>query len=304
VDALDEIGPPSDPALAAIRVCRITGSGVAVRSDVLAVEEPLEVRLGCDVGGRRVHCAVSITMRTPGHDLELAVGFLFTEGIITEREQVAGARACGAGNVARVDLRPGVAVDLARLERHFYTASSCGVCGKASLEAVRVCPRSRPPAGRPVVEAAVIHRLPEALRAAQAVFDRTGGLHAAALFDARGELLCLREDVGRHNALDKLIGAEFLAGRMPLSDGVLLVSGRASFELVQKAAVAGIPILAAVGAPSSLAVSLAREHGLTVLGFVRQDRFNVYTGAERIRPGPIDALLPVAPGARSPLPVV
>jgi FdhD protein len=279
----NRIDPPSDPALVAVRVGRMSASGLAVQSDVLAVEEPLEVRLGCDVGGRRIHYAVSITMRTPGHDLELAVGFLFTEGVIVAREQVAGVRACGGGNVARVDLHAGVAVELSRLERHFYTSSSCGVCGKASLEAVRVCSRNRLPEGRPVVESAVIHRLPEALRAAQAVFDRTGGLHAAALFDANGNLLCLREDVGRHNALDKLIGAQFLAGRTPLWEDVLLVSGRASFELVQKAAVAGIPILAAVGAPSSLAVSLAREDGLTVLGFVRQDRFNIYSGAERIR---------------------
>ena len=194
-----------------------------------------------------------------------------------------GLVACGAGNVARVNLRPGIEVDLSRLERHFYAASSCGVCGKASLEAVRVYPRNRPAEGRPVVDAAVIHRLPATLRAAQAVFDRTGGLHAAALFNVGGDLLCLREDVGRHNALDKLIGAQFLAERTPLSQSVLLVSGRVSFELVQKAAVAGIPILAAVGAPSSLAVSLAREHGLTILGFVREDRFNIYTGSERIR---------------------
>jgi FdhD protein len=278
--------------LAAVRVCQISGSGSTVQPDVLAVEEPLAIRLGCDVGGRRVHAAVSITMRTPGHDCELAVGFLFTEGILVAREQVASVRACGAGNVVRVDVQPGVAVDLTRLERHFYASSSCGVCGKASLEAVRVCARHRLPDGQPVVEAAVIHRLPEALRTAQTVFERTGGLHAAALFDARGQMQCLREDVGRHNALDKLIGAQFLAGRTPLLEDVLLVSGRASFELVQKAVVAGIPILAAVGAPSSLAVSLAREHGLTVLGFVRQDRFNIYTGAERIRqtadvPGPI-----------------
>jgi FdhD protein len=274
--------PPADLALAPVSVCRVRGSGLAVRPDVLAVEEPLEIRLGCDEGGRRVHRGVSVTMRTPGHDEELAVGFLFTEGILSDPGQVAGVRACRAGNVVRVDLRPGVAVDLARLERHFYAASSCGVCGKASLQAVRVRPNFRAPEGRPVVEAAVIHRLPEALRAAQAGFDRTGGLHAAALFDADGGLLGLREDVGRHNALDKLIGAQFLAGQTPLADGVLLVSGRASFELVQKAAVAGIPILAAVGAPSSLAVDLAREHGLTVLGFVRQDGFNIYTGAGRI----------------------
>jgi FdhD protein len=279
----DKIDPPSDQALAAIRVCRISASGQVIQADMLAVEEPLEVRLGCEVNGKRVHRAVSITMRTPGHDLELAVGFLFTEGVIIVRDQVAGVHACGGGNVARVDLHAGVAVDLARLERHFYTSSSCGVCGKASLEAVRVCPRNRLLEGRPVVDSTVIHRLPEALRRAQAVFERTGGLHAAALFDAQGNLLCLREDVGRHNALDKLIGAQFLADRLPLWESVLLVSGRASFELVQKAVVAGIPILAAVGAPSSLAVSLAREHGLTVLGFVRQDRFNIYTGAERVR---------------------
>ena len=279
----EPIDPTHDPALAAVQVYRISDAGSTVHPDVLAVEEPLEVRLGHEVGGRRVHAPVSITMRTPGHDHELAVGFLFTEGILAAREQLAGVRACGAGHVVRVDLAPGVAVDLSRLERHFYASSSCGVCGKASLEAVRVCARHRLVEGRPVVEPGVICRLPEAQRSAQTVFDRTGGLHAAALFDVAGRLLCLREDVGRHNALDKLIGAQFLAGRTPLSEGVLLVSGRASFELVQKAAVAGIPILAAVGAPSSLAVNLAREHGLTVIGFVRQDRFNIYTGAERIR---------------------
>lgn len=272
-----------DPALQAVHTCRISGSGQYAWQDVLAVEEPLEIRLGCDMGGRRTHRAVSITMRTPGNDLELAVGFLFTEGILVGPEQVANVRICGQGNVARVDLVPGVAVDLARLERHFYTSSSCGVCGKASLEAVRVCPRHRVERGRPLVEPSVIHRLPETLRAAQAGFERTGGLHASAMFDARGNLLCLREDVGRHNALDKLIGAQFLAGNTPLSDGVLMVSGRVSFELVQKAVVAGIPILAAVGAPSSLAVGLAGQHGLTVIGFVRQGRFNIYTGADRVR---------------------
>jgi FdhD protein len=282
VSADDPLDPSRDPSLSTVRVRRISESGSAVQSDVLAVEEPLEIRLSCEVGGRRLHTAVSITMRTPGHDRELAVGFLFTEGIITTPEQLARVHPCGAGNVACVELRPDVAVDLTRLERHFYTSSSCGVCGKASLEAVRVGSRHRLLDGRPIVEAEVICRLPEALRAAQTVFDRTGGLHAAALFDPRGQLLCLREDVGRHNALDKLIGAQFLAGRTPLLEDVLLVSGRASFELVQKAAVAGIPILAAVGAPSSLAVHLAREHGLTVIGFVRQDRFNIYTGAERI----------------------
>jgi FdhD protein len=280
----------------------MSDTGLSGHSDLLAVEEPLEIRLGVGGAGRRRHRAVSVTMRTPGHDRELAVGFLFTEGIIAAREQILAVHACQRGNVVRVDLRPGVTVDLGRLDRHFYTASSCGVCGKASLEAVRVAPHRRPHDGRPVVEAAVIQRLPETLRAAQNVFDRTGGLHAAALFDARGNLQGVREDVGRHNALDKLIGAAFLAGRTPLGDGVLLVSGRASFELVQKAAVAGIPVLAAVGAPSSLAVDLAREHGLTLLGFVRRDRLNLYTGAGRIRPAGAAAVVDV--GGRRPLATV
>jgi len=178
----DQILPQTDPALAVVSVCRIEDSGSAVGPDMLAVEEPLEIRLGCVMDGRRSHRGVSITMRTPGHDDELAVGFLFTEGIVTAREQIMGVRACGTGNVVRVDLRPEVAVDLTRLERHFYTTSSCGVCGKASLEAVRVCSPHRPCEGRPIVEAAVIHRLPQTLRAEQAVFDRTGGLHASALF--------------------------------------------------------------------------------------------------------------------------
>ncbi|HLJ97408.1 MAG TPA: formate dehydrogenase accessory sulfurtransferase FdhD [Gemmataceae bacterium] len=272
-----------DPTTVLIRTSSVSDIGPAIHSDFLAVEEPLEIRLACDRAGRRQHHAVSVTMRTPGHDEELAVGFLFTEGIVTEREQILGVHACRRGNVVRVDLRPGVAVELGKLERHFYSASSCGVCGKASLDAVRVVAHARPFDGQPVVEASVIQRLPETLRAAQVVFDRTGGLHAAALFDVGGNLLELREDVGRHNALDKLIGAQFLAGRTPLRDGVLLVSGRVSFELVQKAAVAGIPILAAIGAPSSLAVDLAREDGLSLLGFVRRERFNAYTGADRIR---------------------
>jgi FdhD protein len=273
-------------------------TGLTVRPDLLAAEEPLEVRLGCGDGPQGDR-AVSVTMRTPGHDRELAVGFLFAEGIVTAREQVLAVHACKSGNVVRVRLRPGVEVNLARLERHFCTTSSCGVCGKSSLEAVRVAAHARPAEGRPVVEPAVIQRLPEKLRAAQALFDRTGGLHAAALFDAAGNLLSLREDVGRHNALDKLIGAQFLAGRTPLSEDVLLVSGRASFELVQKAAVAGLPILAAVGAPSSLAVGLAREQGLTLIGFVRPDGFNVYSGADRARLGE-----PAHAAGRRPLGVV
>ncbi len=278
----EDIDVRPDPALAEVRVVRVDDDGLSERPDVLAVEEPLEIRVGLDEGGRRVRQSVSITMRTPGHDMELAVGFLFTEGILTDPAQVAGVRPCGSENAVRVDLRPGVAVDLSRLERHFFASSSCGVCGKASLEAVRVTCGERPVAGQPAVDAAVIRRLPGRLRSSQSAFNRTGGLHASGLFDAAGHLHALREDVGRHNALDKLIGAEFLAGRTPLRDALLLVSGRASFELVQKAAVAGIPILAAVGAPSSLAVELARERGITLLGFVGANRFNVYIDDGRV----------------------
>lgn len=269
-----------DLATATVQMARIDRAGQRHHADLLAVEEPLEIRLGHV--GRRDQRVVSVTMRTPGHDTELAAGFLFTEGILADPRQILTIRPCCSNRVVRVALRPEVEVDLKRLDRHFYTASSCGVCGKTSLEAVRVQVAQRSPSGRPQLDGAMIHRLPERLRAAQAVFDRTGGLHAAALFDPSGTLLALREDVGRHNAVDKLIGAEFLAGRVPLVDRLLLVSGRASFELVQKAAVAGIPVLAAVGAPSSLAVELAQDQGMTVLGFVRHDRFNVYSGSERL----------------------
>ncbi len=268
----------------------VGGEGERVR-DVVAVEEPLEIRVGYGpVSDRRVK-AVSVTMRTPGgagEDFELAVGFLFTEGIIKERGEVERVFYCGPEttklrlhNVVRVELAAGVALDLEKLERHFYTTSSCGVCGKTSIEAIEtVCG-----AGLRddfVVSAEVIHALPEFLRAQQAVFDRTGGLHAAALFDGRGKLVALREDVGRHNALDKLIGSRFLCGEVPLSERVLLVSGRASFELLQKTVMAGIPVIAAVGAPSSLAVELAERFGVTLLGFVRGERFNVYAGEGRV----------------------
>ncbi|HEX3314409.1 MAG TPA: formate dehydrogenase accessory sulfurtransferase FdhD [Gemmataceae bacterium] len=272
---------PSDELVAEVRVSRVDDAGRHEHADLVAVEEPLEIRLGCTVDGQREHRTISVTMRTPGNDGELAVGFLFTEGIVTAAGQIAGVHEVD-DNVVRLDLRPEVAVDFGRLERHFYTASSCGVCGKASIEAVRVTPASRPKTSWPTLDSDVVRRLPELLRSAQTGFDRTGGLHASALFDAAGHLHTIREDVGRHNALDKLIGAEFLAGRTPLGDAVLLVSGRASFELVQKAAVAGIPVLAAVGAPSSLAVEMAKEQGMTLLGFVQHERFNVYADAGRL----------------------
>ena len=268
---------------------RVEGTRVRDVVDALAVEEPLLIELMHDRDGGRVTESVSVTMRTPGHDVELALGFLYTEGIITAADEIdrppseppteAGARAC---NTVRITVRPGVPVDVRRLERHFYTASSCGVCGKTSLEALAAGREIRIVPGRPLVTPAVVHALPETLRAAQSVFDRTGGLHAAALFTPAGALTAVREDVGRHNAVDKLVGAALLAGALPITDCVLLVSGRASFELVHKALAAGIPILAAVGAPSSLAVETARAYGMTLLGFVRQQRFNVYAGAERV----------------------
>jgi FdhD protein len=260
-------------------------SASAPEHDVLAIEEPLEIGLDAAVEGQRVRKAISVTMRTPGHDTELAAGFLFTEGIVRDRSQIEHVGHCGAGeNVVRVRLAGDTDADLARLERHFYTTSSCGVCGKTSIETLRTTSRHPLPPGEPVVDAELIHRLPRALRAAQSIFDATGGLHASALFDTEGRLRCLREDVGRHNALDKVIGAELLAGRLPAHDRVLVVSGRASFELVQKAVMAGIPILVAVGAPSSLAVQLATCVGMTLVGFARDGRFNVYSGNDRVRP--------------------
>lgn len=274
-----------NPSITASPVVRVDGSRAQPpREDWLAVEEPLEIRLGYEHKGWRVHKSVSITMRTPGADRELAVGFLFTEGIVLDAAQIEDARV-EKTNVVRVELRAGVGVDLRRLERHFYTSSSCGVCGKTSISALSFAGRAHALApGAPSFDAVTIHRLPGILRETQAVFDRTGGLHAAALFDSAGRLHAVREDVGRHNAVDKLIGAELLAGvQPPFAGRLLFVSGRASFELMQKALAAGIPILAAVGAPSSLAVDLARAHGATLLGFVRGERFNIYCGAGRIR---------------------
>jgi FdhD protein len=255
-------------------------------ADTLAVEEPLEIRVG--------QKTVSITMRTPGHDLELATGFLFTEGLIQSADQILEMKNCGPAkseaqsqNVVRVELRPEVKIDLKRLERHFYTSSSCGVCGKTSIEALRVKNNYSIEAGAnnkgPFASSKLIHDLPHKLRESQTVFDRTGGLHASALFSLDGRELCVREDVGRHNALDKLIGWACSENLLPLDQAVLFVSGRASFELIQKAVTAGVRIFAAVGAPSSLAVELARESNLTLLGFVRDERFNIYHGGWRIR---------------------
>ena len=255
-------------------------------SDAITVEEPLEIRLSYTARGERVEQGISVTMRTPGNDGELALGFLAGEAIIRRAADVRRVEHCGPQspdkgiqNVLRVELADDIGVDAGGLLRHFYTTSSCGVCGKASLEAVRVqLPPRRPPALR--ISAAALRGLPEALRARQTEFARTGGLHAAASFDATGALLRVREDVGRHNALDKLAGSYLAEGGLG-RHGILL-SGRASFELLQKAAVAGSPLVASIGPPSSLAVELARDRGITLAGFVKADRFNIYAGAERI----------------------
>jgi len=256
------------------------------RRDWLATEEPLEIRLH-SAGGMPV--PVSVTMRTPGSDFELAAGFLYGEGIVPSPEAIASIRYCvdeardGAQqyNALTVRLSPGVEFDPSSLQRHFYATSSCGVCGKASIEAALgpACARIDDPVR---VSARLLPSLPPRLREAQALFERTGGLHAAALFDPGGALLLLREDVGRHNAMDKLVGASLLGGSLPLRGRILLVSGRLSFELVQKAARAGAAVLAGVSAPSSLAVELAEEAGLTLVGFLREGSYNVYAGGERI----------------------
>ncbi|RKR86097.1 FdhD protein [Micromonospora pisi] len=264
------------------RVVRVVDGTVTEPVDTLVAEEPLEIR----VNGR----ALTITMRTPGDDFDLAAGFLVSEGVVQRGEHVAGIRYCAGAtddgvntyNVVDVVLAAGVPAPDPSLERNFYTTSSCGLCGKASLDAVRTTAAWSVAQDPLRVEPDLIAELPDRLRAAQRVFDRTGGLHAAGLFSAAGELLCLREDVGRHNAVDKVVGWALRSGRVPLRGTVLLVSGRASFELVQKAVMAGVPALAAVSAPSSLAVDLAEDNGLTLVGFLRGASMNVYTGAHRL----------------------
>jgi FdhD protein len=247
--------------------------------DDVAAEEPLEIRVGGDV--------LTITMRTPGDDFELAAGFLYAEGVVDRREDIArisyGRAPDGniTGNLVEVALRRKGSVDLGVFERHVVAASSCGICGRTSIAAVRARETS-PPNPHFRIEPRLLTRLPTVLRSAQRVFGRTGGLHAAGLFDAEGTLLLGREDIGRHNAVDKVVGAALLQGRLPLGERVLLVSGRGGFEIVQKALVAGVPILASVSAPSSLAVEMAREGGLTLVGFLREQRFVVYSHAKRI----------------------
>jgi len=268
------------PGISRLPVQKIRASTLLAASDDVAVEEPLEIRLQFGQGSHRSEQPISITMRTPGNDAELAIGFLYTEGIISDAAAVTGVD-MGPGTV-RVILHERLQPDLGRLQRHFYTSSSCGVCGKSSIDALRtVCP-ARPPEEDWRLDPALLYSLPDLLRRQQDLFAVTGSLHAAALFDREGDFIALREDIGRHNALDKLIGAALQSGSLPLSQHIILLSGRACFELIQKAAMAGILVVAAVGAPSSLAIELAEENNMTLIGFLREERCNVYAGMQRL----------------------
>jgi FdhD protein len=256
---------------------------VDARMDSLVAEEPLEIRLAFGSGQGRKRFSVAVTMRTPGDDEALALGFLFTEGIIGRADAVIGTRWMDE-NTLLVELQPTVFVDEERLVRHFFTSSSCGLCGKATLDSVRTVAHYFPISNKPVFKPDFLYALPDKMRAVQETFESTGGLHATALFDVQGTLLYLKEDIGRHNAVDKVIGTALQDGlELPFKDHVLMVSGRAGFELVQKASMAGIPLMAAVGAPSALAVDLAEASDMTLVGFLRGRRFNVYTAMTRIK---------------------
>ncbi|MGB6132405.1 MAG: formate dehydrogenase accessory sulfurtransferase FdhD [Acidobacteriaceae bacterium] len=300
--AADSEANETSRAVVHVPVNKMIGVETRPAREALAVEEPLEIRLVHGPSHRRATKAISVTMRTPGYDYELAAGFLMTEGVVhdaldiqrivyaVEASRPAETAEGSDGdwfyqprrNIVQVELAPDVSVSLANLERNFYTTSSCGVCGKASLLALRtVCPPRMKNTFS--IDAEVLYTLPARLREAQSVFDRTGGLHGAGLFDAEGTLLAMREDVGRHNAVDKLLGGQFLEDRTPLHDRLLLLSGRASFELLQKAVMGGISVVAAIGAPSSLAVWVAQEFDVTLAGFLRDGHMNIYHGADRIR---------------------
>lgn len=271
-------------SVAYIPIKKVGATQIEDVTDILATEEPLEIRLVYGEAQNRIQKSISVTMRTPGQDFELATGFLFTEGIIQSAADIISIKHCNGPyeNIVKVELQPTVMPDILKLERNFYTTSSCGVCGKSSIEAVKtVC--SYPSSNNNMqVLPETLYRLPAILRETQDLFAHTGGIHACALFDVNGRLWSMREDVGRHNALDKLIGAALNAAILPLAKQVLLLSGRASFELIQKAAMAGITFVAAIGAPSTLAVSIAQEYNMTLTGFLRGERFNIYSGEQRI----------------------
>jgi FdhD protein len=302
LNSVSEIPPETSRSTLDVKIEKVSGHSSRHFHDTLAVEEPLEIQLAHGAIGARSVKSISVTMRTPGDDFDLAAGFLMTEGVVRDSndiEQIVYA-ASSIGeppraseetqsalpyqpgkNVVRVELAPDVVVSLANLERNFYTTSSCGICGKASLLALQtVCPPRRKNTFQ--IEADILTALPDRLREAQNIFNQTGGIHGAGLFDSEGELLGVKEDVGRHNAVDKLLGAEFLADRTPLRHALLLLSGRASFELLQKALMGGVSMVACVGAPSSLAVQVAKDFDITLVGFLRDNHFNIYHGAEHV----------------------
>ena len=271
-----------------VEVIRVGTHSLVIKPDLVVSEEPLEIRIGHGAADNRQQFSVSVTMRTPGNDEALCLGFLFTEGIINSMEEVISVKYCedlgrteGMENLMRAELKPSVEISKEQFKRNFYTTSSCGVCGKASIDSIKV---TCSPLSREAIQVKkeVLFGLPDKLRTAQDVFKHTGGLHAAGLFDVAGKLIDHHEDVGRHNALDKLIGSGLIAGTLPFYKSVLVLSGRISFELVQKALRASIQVIAAVGAPSSLAINLAEEFGMTLVGFLKEDRFNIYTGKERV----------------------
>lgn len=265
-----------------IRITRIESGSVVETDDKLAVEEPLDIQLIYQSSSGLLKKNIAVTMRTPGNDAELAAGFLFTEGIIRDQGNIKEIKEQSSLNKTTVVLKEGILPDLSNADRNFYTTSSCGICGKSSMDAIRTVSLFNDINDDLRIPVSVLYGLQETLRQSQQVFEDTGGIHASAFFDVSGTLILMREDVGRHNAFDKIIGAAMLAGMLPLNNGILLLSGRASFELLQKAVMAGIRFVAAVGAPSSLAVDLAKENNITLIGFLRKERFNIYCGQERI----------------------
>lgn len=273
--------PSSRSSIVELPVTFVSNQERIQDDDEVCIEEPLEIRLAFTSAGKAFERPLAVTMRTPGNDRDLATGFLLSEGLIHERSDLSNIKPLGSNTIV-VTLASQVQIDWQKLQRHSFVSSSCGVCGKRSIAAVFQSGAGRIMEGTPRFRSEIIHRLSTTQRSKQSTFQRTGGLHAAALFDSQGTLVANFEDVGRHNALDKLIGRQLLQSRLPLSDKLLLLSGRACFELIQKASMAGIPIVASVGAPTSLAVSLARDIGITLLGFVRDDRFNVYTDFGRL----------------------
>ncbi|WP_294303033.1 formate dehydrogenase accessory sulfurtransferase FdhD [uncultured Chryseobacterium sp.] len=282
-------GIPEHQSVQKIEIIRVNDCQSFPRTDEVSMEEPLEIRVSYGLDGEKQTRNISVTMRTPGNDAELAVGFLFTEGIIANENQIKevnhlqAACSVNSGNVITVELSEGFVPDLMSADRNFYTTSSCGVCGKGSIESIKtVSPFQNLEKKLQTVSLETIYQLAEKLRTFQNNFSATGGIHASGLFDREGNLLALREDVGRHNALDKLIGNALFIGQLPLQDRILVLSGRASFELIQKAAMAGISIVAAIGAPSSLAVDLAKEFDMTLLGFLRDNRFNIYNKSSHV----------------------